>query len=134
MNRDKAQCPGSVYDHAWQEAYRHKWIESEKQGRDLGQMAIHDWSRKHLKRFFRWCHWLHLTGRQRFLEFPSDSFGTVNDPQDDLESEIVRQFWNGQENLEIYCNAHGCGWPLERVFDLLLSFDINGARPRPLVA
>ncbi len=124
----------SVYDRAWQEAYRHKWIESEKHGRDMGDFAIHDWSRRHFKRFVRWCHWLHLTGRQRFVEFQPKHFGTVSDPNDDLESNVVRLFWDGQENLEIYCNAHGCGWSLERVFHLLLSLDINGARLSPLVA
>jgi hypothetical protein len=131
MSRENAQRVSSVYDSAWQEAYRHKWIESEKHGRDLGQVAIHDWSRKHFKKFYRWCHWLHLTGRQRFLEFASDNFGTVRDPQDDVGSEVVRLFCNGHENLEIYCDAHGRGWPLERVFELLLSLDINNTRPRP---
>lgn len=133
MNRDNAQCASSVYDSAWQEAYRHKWIESEKQGRDLGQMAIRDWSRKHFMRFYRWCHWQHLTGRQRFIEFSTDNFGSLRDPQDDVEAEIVRLFCNGRENLDIYCNAHGSGWPLERVFDLLQSFDINNTRPDPLL-
>ena len=133
MNRDHAQSPGSVYDHAWQEAYRHKWIESEKQGRDLGSVAIQEWSQRHLNRFYRWCHWQHLTGRQRFIEFRSDSFGTITESRDDVELEIVRQLCNGHENLEIYCDAHGRGWPLEQVFHLLLSFDINSTRPRPLL-
>ncbi len=132
MSRDSAQSPVSVYERARQEAYRHKWIESEKYGRDLGQTAIHDWIQIHFSKYYRWCHWLHLTGRQRFIEFPHNHFGTVGDPQDEVEEGIVRLFCNGQENLEIYCNAHGRGWPLERVFELLLSFDINGTRPRPL--
>lgn len=131
MCRDKAV---SVYDRAWQEAYRHKWIESERHGHDLGHLAIADWDQKHFKRFYRWCHWLHLTGRQCFLEFRSEHFGTLSEPGDELERVVVRLFCDGQENLDIYCCAHGCGWDLERLFRLLLSLDINGSRLGPLVA
>jgi hypothetical protein len=123
----------SVYDRAWQEAFRHKWIESEKHGRDLGHSAIEEWDRRHFKRFYRWCHWLHLTGRQLFAEFPRRHFDTVTDPRDDLERQVVHRYWDGQENLDIYWCAHGCGWPIERVSVVLLSLGINEARLSPLV-
>ena len=134
MCRDKRSVPGSVYDQAWQEAYRHKWIESEKHGRDLGQRAIQEWNRQHFKRFYRWCHWLHLSGRQCFREFRCEHFASISEPDCDVDQQVVRLFWDGQENLDIYCRAHGNGWPLERVFRLLLSLDINGTRLGPLVA
>ena len=34
-----------------QEIQRHKWIESEKAGRDLGQEAAFDWIRRHARSF-----------------------------------------------------------------------------------
>lgn len=35
------------------EIERHKWIESEKEGRDLGELAVMDWIIKHAKKFRR---------------------------------------------------------------------------------
>lgn len=133
MCRSQASVPESVYDLAWQEAYRHKWIESEKLGRDLGAAAIKDWSRRHFKRYSRWCHWLHLTGQQCFREFPPLQFNTVKDPCDDVERQVVHRYWDGQEILEIYWCAHGSGWPIERVSVVLLSLGVNEARLSPLV-
>lgn len=37
-----------------EEALRHKWIESEKAGRDLGEAAIQDWVSKYAKKFRRY--------------------------------------------------------------------------------
>ncbi len=134
MGQHTSKVSFSVYDRAWQEANCHKWIESEKTGCDLGYQAIQDWDRQHFKKLYRWCHWLHLTGRQFFGEFPSEHFGTLTDPNNDMEQQVVTLFWDGKENLEIYCSAHGCGWDLERLHRLLLSLDINGTRLNPLVA
>ena len=133
MCREYSSIPASVYDQAWQAAYRHKWIESERQGRDLGHAAIKDWSRLHFKRFYRWCHWLHLTGQQWFQEFPASQFNSVMDPRDEIERQVIHCFWDGQENLEIFLSAHGCGWPIERVRVVLSSLGINEARLSPLV-
>ena len=53
----------SVHDQGEQEAKRHKWIESEKAGRDLGESAIRCWVREHWNGFLR-ARWLeHLQGR-----------------------------------------------------------------------
>jgi hypothetical protein len=48
---------GDVYDLRWfnelqiEEIQRHKWIESEKAGRDLGQDAAFDWICRHARAF-----------------------------------------------------------------------------------
>lgn len=133
MCRQQSSVPASVYDQAWQAAYRHKWIESERQRRDLGHAAIEDWSERYFKRFYRWCHWLHLTGRQWFHEFPGTHFNTVTEPRDEIEHQVVRRFWDGQENLDILFCAHGCGWPLDQVRVVLSTLHINEARLNPLV-
>ena len=113
--RDYTPVAESVYDEAWQAAYRHKWIESQKRGFDLGRAAIKEWDERHFKKFYRWCHWQHLTGRQFFEEFPDEHFNQVLDPRDEIEQLVVGRFWDGFENLEIFNCAHGCGWPSARV-------------------
>ena len=70
--------PASIYDDALREAQRHKWIESQKQGRDLGEQAIRDWFRKHWRSYCRHRRVEHLRGRQRWAEFDDDAFGRVN--------------------------------------------------------
>ena len=53
----------SVHERGEAEAQRHKWIESEKAGRDLGNWAILCWVRHHWNGFLR-ERWLeHLQGR-----------------------------------------------------------------------
>lgn len=37
-----------------QEINKHKWIESEKANRDLGDSAIKDWIKKYAKNFRDW--------------------------------------------------------------------------------
>lgn len=133
MCREYTSVRASVYDQAWQEAHRYKWIESERRGHDLGVSAIAEWNRRYFKRFYRWRHWLHLTGRQRFGEFPEYQFNTISEPRDEIEQQVVYRFWDGQENLEILLCAHGCGWPIEQVRVLLHLLGINEARLNPLV-
>ncbi len=131
---DFTPVSASVYDQAWREAFRHKWIESQKRGFDLGRAAIKDWDERHFKKFYRWCHWQHLTGRQFFKEFPEEHFDRVMDPRDEIEQLVIGQFWDGLENLEIFNCALGCGWPTDQVRVVLSRLQINEARLSPLVS
>src|SRR5690606_22090768 len=45
----------SLYEEAHAEALRHKWIESQKHGRDLGDWAIRDWYRRYWRLYCRCC-------------------------------------------------------------------------------
>src|SRR5512135_825468 len=64
----------SVHDHGAKEAERHKWIESEKAGRDLGEAAIRCWVREHWNGFLR-AKWLeHLQGRAYWIELDHNDF------------------------------------------------------------
>ena len=56
----------SVHERGEVEAQRHKWIESEKAGRDLGNWAILCWVRDHWNGFLR----------ERWLEHHSRSTAT----------------------------------------------------------
>jgi hypothetical protein len=50
-----------------QEIDRHKWIESQKAGRDLGEEAVYDWVRKYAADFRRYV----LEGRKELIIFPN---------------------------------------------------------------
>src|SRR5437868_14971236 len=92
--------PMSVYDEGVQEAERHKWIESQKAGRDLGEWAIRCWVREHWNGFLR-ARWLeHLQGSKFWIELDQNDFGLLREKFRDcpLINEIVARLICGQEN------------------------------------
>ena len=137
MCREQSSVPASVYVQALQAAKKHRWIESERQRRDLGDEALKDWNEQHFKRFGRWCHWQHLIGKQFFHEFPDSHFNTVPAKQpiemNTIERTVIHCFWDGLENLNIFDFAHGCGLPGEQVIVVLATLHINESRLEPLV-
>src|SRR3954452_8050336 len=93
----------SVQDCGAIEAQRHKWIESEKAGRDLGEWAIRCWVREHWNGFLR-ARWLeHLQGRKFWIELDHDDFGLLQTEfgNSQLIELILRQLKAGQENLNL---------------------------------
>jgi len=112
------------------EAERHKWIESEKAGRDLGEWAIRCWVREHWNGFLR-DRWLeHLQGRNFWIELDHDDFGLLQRAFQDsrLINEIVTRLKAGRENLDILCWALDHHLPMEEVLEILESLDINSRR------
>lgn len=130
---DFVPVSASVYDQAWREAFCHKWIESKKVGFDLGWAAIKDWDDQHFKKFYRWCHWQHLTGQQFFAEFPEEHFDRVMVPRDEIGQFVIGRFWDGLENLQIFDCALDCGLPTARVRVVLSDLRINEGHLDPLV-
>src|SRR5262249_48834436 len=60
--------PHSIYFECKLEEQRHKWIESEKAGYDLGDLAIRQWALCHWQGFVR-ARWLeHLEGKRFWVE------------------------------------------------------------------
>jgi len=116
---------------AWCEAEKHKWIESEKAGRDLGQIAIHDWSRRY---FRRWCRdrWIeHLSGACFWSELDKADFGLLNrdfHPNTRLVGIIVQRIKAGGENLDIIMWAQDSGESLDDALEILRLLDINARR------
>lgn len=53
MESDMSSSAKSRLSFAWEEIQRHKWIESEKADRDLGQDAVTDWIRHYWAQFCR---------------------------------------------------------------------------------
>lgn len=116
---------------AWREAEKHKWIESEKAGRDLGEAAIHDWSRKH---FRRWCRdrWIeHLAGERYWIELDRADFGLLKrefHPNAQLVALIVLRIKSGGENLDILNWVMESGESLRDALEILRLLDINSRR------
>jgi hypothetical protein len=120
----------SVHEGGAVEAQRHKWIESEKAGRDLGEWAIRCWVRQHWNGFLR-AKWLeHLEGRTFWIELDHDDFGLLQRSFQDsrLIEEILRRLKSGQENLDVLNWAIDEHVPMEEVFEILETLDINSRR------
>ena len=124
----------SLYAEATREAERHKWIESQKQGRDLGPSAIRDWYRRHWNHFCRHRRMEHLQGQRRWSEFGDDDFGHLYElilAGDLLVDRILDRVYAGWENLCIIIWAQDWGLPMWRVLDILAQLDVNRARLDP---
>jgi hypothetical protein len=120
----------SVHDEGGAEAKRHKWIESEKAGRDLGESAIRCWVREHWNGFLR-ARWLeHLQGRTYWIELDHDDYALLqrefrNSP---LIGAIIHRLKSGDENLEILVWAVDERLPMDQVIEILEMLDINSRR------
>ena len=123
-----------VYEEALREAERHKWIESQKRGRDLGDSAIREWFRVHWPSYCRHKQLEHLSGSQRWREFDDEEFGQLYSlivTGDLLVDRILDRIDAGYENLDVINWALDWGLSLERVIDLLAQVDVNRARLEP---
>lgn len=123
----------SLFEEADCEAHRHKWIESEKAGRDLGDSALRDWHQRYWRRFHRERWIQHLRGQVFWKELDNGDFNLLSQFQNrrkGLSDDIVQMLLLGGENLSVieWANAHG----LEEkdVLDVLQLLDVNAARLR----
>ena len=127
----------SVHTAALEEAHRHKWIESQKHGRDLGEFALREWYRLHWVEYCRYCHLEHLEGNQPWQEFDPEMFGDLlglMQSQDVLLDRILDRVCTGQENLEILQWALRYELPMDRVIGILEQLNVNNARLEPQTA
>lgn len=131
----EATVVSSLYDEAVREAERHKWIESQKQGRDLGETAIHEWYRVHWHLYCRYRSMEHLRGSRRWREFGDEVFGHIYSliiAGDLLVDRILDRVYAGYENLDIINWAIEWGLEMDRVVDILSQIDVNRARLEPV--
>lgn len=125
----------SFLQHAREEINRHKWIESEKACRDLGNKAVEDWLRRFWWRFCRWRRLEHVEGERCWQEFNDLDFAILRrivmerDLMDAIMNRMKGDGTHIHDNLEIIL------WALEnenieyqRVEEFLLLIDINAAR------
>jgi hypothetical protein len=121
----------SVYSDSYREIDLFKWIESEKAGRDLGEVAIRDWVRRHWSGFLR-ARWLeHLQGVRYWTELDKNDFGILRrdfaDRQEMLD-DILDRLKTGCENLDVLLWAREKKYPIESVLEILEMLDINSRR------
>jgi hypothetical protein len=121
----------SVYADAEREALRFKWIESEKAGRDLGEIAIRWWCMRHWWDYLR-SRWLeHLQGKHFWIELDRGDFGLLQREFRDhalLLDRILDRLMAGQQNLDIVLWAVDWGIPLEPAMQILTALDVNSRR------
>ena len=133
----EAMTAPSLYDAAQREAEQHKWIESQKHGRDLGETAIRDWYRKHWSLYCRYRRMEHLQGQRPWREFGDENFGRLYHlivSGDLLTDRILDRVYAGYENLDIINWALQWRLPVQNVVEILAAIDVNRARLEPVRA
>lgn len=129
----------SIRDVATGEAEAHKWLESQKLGRDAGQAALVEWYEKHWPDFCRFRALEHAEGQRAWREFRPDRFGELYDlvqSKDPLLIEVLRMIlFERWENLDVVVWA--CKQDdetIDRVINILEILDVNSARLEPQIA
>lgn len=123
----------SVYDDSNAQIDEYKWIESEREGYDLGQKAINQWIADHWRGYLR-ARWLeHLQGTRYWIELDRGDFGLLKRAflgDRELLNAILSQLKTGLENLHVVCWAKENKIPCEPVLRILEALDINSRRLR----
>lgn len=124
----------SLYEAAFEEARCHRWIESQKRGFDLGNEGFLEWYDRYWWNFLRYRHLEHLLGEYRWLEFSPDAFGVLVplvESEDDVANEIIDQYRQGCENLDILNWALRNRQCVDDVCECLVLINMNDARIDP---
>jgi hypothetical protein len=124
----------SLYEEGLREAQRHKWIESQKHGVDLGDSALTDWYRRYWPLFCRLKCLEHLAGSRSWREFAPEDFGLIGTlirEEDLLLEMILDRAQAGMENLSILVWAQEWDLPLARVIYILEQLNLNRAQLSP---
>ena len=121
----------SIFEEASREAYRHKWIESEKAGYDIGDGAIEDWHRRFWHQFIRERWIQHIRGVTFWRELDNDDFNILEREFEDCREQadaIVAMLEKGGENLDIVQWAVETGEDMGVVLHILGRLDLNAHR------
>lgn len=123
----------SVHHDCREHEDRHKWIESQKAGCDLGEECIRDWVKRHWTGYLR-ARWVeHLQGKVFWVELDKGDFGLLQREfieQNALLNDILDQLKSGKENLHVIFWAVSVGIPTEPVHEILEALDVNSRRLR----
>ncbi len=121
----------SVWVDSRREVDAFKWIESEKVGYDLGEVAVRRWVQQHWNGYLR-ARWLeHLQGRRFWVELDRGDFGLFQNRFQDCQlllDRILDRLKSGQENLDVILWALDWDLPVQQVLDILQALDINSRR------
>lgn len=128
----------SLTAHAVVTMDRHKWIESQRAGRDLGSAASTDWVDRYWKGWTRSKLIEHLYGWRCWGAFDERDFGLLgrtsveHHVQRELLEQIASLLADGGENLDVINWAIAGDLPLDNILWLLDRIDINAKRHRLL--
>jgi hypothetical protein len=121
----------SVYKDCIEEENRHRWIESEKAGYDVGEGCIRQWVKEHWTGYLR-ARWVeHLQGKCFWVELDRGDFGLLQrefQDQQELLDAILDLLKSGKENLHVIDWAFDTSIPMEPVHEILVALDINSRR------
>jgi hypothetical protein len=121
----------SVHKECIEEENKHRWIESEKAGYDLGEGCIRQWVKEHWSGYLR-ARWVeHLQGKCFWVELDRGDFGLLQrefQDQHELLDIILDQLKSGKENLHIIDWAIATSTPMEAVLQILTALHINARR------
>ena len=111
----------SLHAAAEAEAHRHKWIESQRAGRDLGEAALRHWVREHWGGFLRRCWIEHPEGHAYWIELDRGDFGLLLRRLRGswLLDEVLRRIEAEGENLGILCWCHECRLDRDEIEEVL---------------
>jgi hypothetical protein len=126
----------SVYEEAEKALREHKWLASERAGRDLGHDAVREWTKSYWLRFYRWRFVQHLRGEVFWKEFDAAAFGIAGGrlmAHRELLDEIMDRVRDGAENLDLFVWAQMQQLPTEQLIEILEALDINSQRLPPPV-
>lgn len=123
-----------VYEQAVKAIQEHKWLQSEKAGRDVGSEAAQDWNRRYWLRFYRERFVQHLRGEAFFEEFGVECYrlvtGSIAASREVLDT-VLDKVQEGAENLELICWARRHRLPQDQVLEILKTLNINSRRLPP---
>jgi hypothetical protein len=121
----------SLQSEGLREAMAHRWILSERSGRDLGEDCIRRWVHDHWNGFLR-ARWIeHLQGKTYWMELDRSDFGLLLgefEADEQLLDRILERMKEGKENLDVIRWAMDWGIPVERVIHILERLDVNSSR------
>ncbi len=123
-----------VYEQAVKAIQEHKWLQSEKAGRDVGPEAAQDWNRRYWLRFYRQRFVQHLRGEAFFEEFGTECYRLVAGgltASGEILDTVLDKVQEGAENLELICWAQHHRLPRDQVLEILKALNINSRRLPP---
>lgn len=121
----------NLFEEASKEAYRHKWIESEKSGHDLGDAAIEDWYRHFWNKFVRERWIQHIRGDIYWPELDNNDFALLQNELTDCKPQvdkIIEILEEGGENLDIVQWAIDSNEDMDCIMRVLSRLDLNSHR------
>lgn len=120
----------SLFRRALLEAERHRYLQSERAGQDVGPEAIDQWHRHYWTLWLR-HRWLeHLLGDVRYEEFEAEQYGQLRRLFGScrLLDEVVEKVRQGAENIDVLVWAAGAGRDLRAVVRMLVEMRVNEIR------